>query len=98
MKTGLMPEAIELTNTQFAFKVVAAISSGNVTVHLFNKMSLSVRGYIPLAMQLVKRNTIRLNLSHSSLVSPTIMRPRVRIPTTPSKFFSICIIEIVMRK
>ena len=36
---------------------------------------------------------------HSSVVSsaPTILRPRVRIPSTPSKLFSICI-EIVTRK
>ena len=37
---------------------------------------------------------------HSSMVSsvPTILRLWVRIPSTPSKLFSICIIEIVMRK
>ena len=36
---------------------------------------------------------------HSSVVSsaPTILRPRVRIPSTPSMLFSICI-EIVTRK
>ena len=38
--------------------------------------------------------------SHSSVVSsaPTILRPRVWIPSTPSMLFSICIIEIVSRK
>ena len=37
---------------------------------------------------------------HSSMVSsvPTILRPWVQIPSTPSTPFSICIIEIVMRK
>ena len=37
---------------------------------------------------------------HSTVVSslPTILRPRVRIPCTEFKLFSICIIEIVMRK
>ena len=36
---------------------------------------------------------------HSSVVSstPTILWPQVRIPSTPSMLFSICI-EIVMRK
>ena len=36
---------------------------------------------------------------HSSVVSsaPTILRPQVRIPSTPSMLYSICI-EIVMRK
>ena len=36
---------------------------------------------------------------HSCVVSsgPTILRPRVQIPSTPSVLFSICI-EIVMRK
>ena len=28
--------------------------------------------------------------------APTILRPQVRIPSTPSRLFSICIIEIVM--
>jgi len=34
-----------------------------------------------------------------SMVSsvPTILRPRVRIPSTPFTLFSICIIEIVMK-
>ena len=38
--------------------------------------------------------------SHSSVVSsaPTILRPRVRVPSTPTMLFSICIIEIVSRK
>ena len=37
---------------------------------------------------------------HSSMVlsAPTILQPQVRIPTTPSTLFSICIIEFVMRK
>ena len=37
---------------------------------------------------------------HSSMVSSatTILRLRVRIPSTPSKLFSICIIEIVSKK
>ena len=37
---------------------------------------------------------------HSSVVSfaPTVLRPQVRIPSTPSTLFSICIIEIVLRK
>ena len=37
---------------------------------------------------------------HSSMVlsAPTILRPWVRIPSTPSMLFSICIIEIVTRK
>ena len=37
---------------------------------------------------------------HSSVVSsaPTILRPWVRIPCTPFTLFSICIIEIAMRK
>ena len=36
---------------------------------------------------------------HSSVVlsAPTILQPRIRIPSTPSMLFSICI-EIVMRK
>ena len=36
---------------------------------------------------------------HSSVVSsaPTILQPRVRIPSTPSTLISICI-EVVMRK
>ena len=36
---------------------------------------------------------------HSSVVlsAPTILWPRVRIPSTPSTLFSICI-EIVLRK
>ena len=34
--------------------------------------------------------------SHSSVVS--ILRPRVRIPSTPSLLFSIGNLEIVMRK
>ena len=43
---------------------------------------------------------ITLNRHHSSLVSsaPTILRPRVCIPSTPSMPVSVCIIEIVMRK
>ena len=32
------------------------------------------------------------------LSAPSILRPRVRIPSTPSTHFSICIIEIVMGK
>ena len=38
--------------------------------------------------------------AHSSVVSsaPTILRPRVRIPSTPTMLFSICIKEIVSRK
>ena len=28
--------------------------------------------------------------------APTILRPRVRIPSTPAMLFSICIIEIVL--
>ena len=37
---------------------------------------------------------------HSSVVSsaPTILRLQVQIPSTPCMLFSICIIEIVMRK
>ena len=37
---------------------------------------------------------------HSSVVlsAPTILQPQVQIPSTPSMLFSICIIEIVMRK
>ena len=37
---------------------------------------------------------------HSCVVSsgPTILRPRVQIPSTPSALFSISIIEIVSRK
>ena len=37
---------------------------------------------------------------HSSMVSsvPTILRPQVQIPSTPSMLFSICIIEIVSSK
>ena len=37
---------------------------------------------------------------HSSVVSsaPTILRPRVRFPSTPSMLLSICIIKIVSRK
>ena len=37
---------------------------------------------------------------HSSVVltAPTILQPWVQIPSTPSTLFSICIIEIVMRK
>ena len=36
----------------------------------------------------------------SSVISsaPTIMRPQVRILSTPSMLFSICVIEVVMRK
>ena len=37
---------------------------------------------------------------HSSVVSsaPTILRPRVQVPSTPSMLFSILIIEIALRK
>ena len=37
---------------------------------------------------------------HSSIVlsAPTILRPRVWIPSRPSLLFSICIIEILIRK
>ena len=47
----------------------------------------------------VKRNSV-LGGHHSSVVSsaPTILRPQVRIPSTPSMLFSICTIEIVSRK
>ena len=41
----------------------------------------------------------RLLLGASAVVlsTPTILRLRVQIPSTPSILFSICIIEIVMR-
>ena len=42
----------------------------------------------------------RFIYSHSSVVlsTPTILLPRVQIPSTTSTLFSICIIEIVSRK
>ena len=48
----------------------------------------------------LKMNKMVQGSCHSSVVSPvpTILRPQVRIPSTSSMLFSICIIEIVMRK
>ena len=37
-------------------------------------------------------------LSSVVLSAPTILWPWVQIPSKPSKLFSICIIEIVMRR
>ena len=47
-----------------------------------------------------RHKRLRLDDRHSSVVSsaPTILRPRVQIPSTPSMLFSICVIEIVLRK
>ena len=49
-------------------------------------------------LKVVETKKIILCGRHSSVVSsaPTILRPQVRIPSTPSKLFSICIIEIVI--
>ena len=64
----------------------------------FLKQSLHLfyRRYFQSTIKLIKVGGGR----HSSVVSsaPTILRPRVRIPSTPSMLFSICIIEIVSRK
>ena len=50
-------------------------------------------------MKLVCEESDGMGGHHSSMVlsAPTILRPRVRIPCTPSMLFSICI-EIVTRK
>ena len=46
------------------------------------------------------KNYMKLGGRHSyvGLSVPAILQPQVQIPSTPYKLFSICIIEIVMRK
>ena len=46
----------------------------------------------------IEQSNKKFGSRHSSVVLPTIQQPQVRIPSTPSKLFSICIIEIEMRK
>ena len=52
------------------------------------------------AFLLYQNNSKVKNFYHSSMVLsvPTILRPWVQIPSTPFTLFSICIIEIVIRK
>ena len=61
---------------------------------------LATKELLSLILVTTNKNIYLQGGRHSSVVlsAPTILRPQVQIPSTPSMLFSICIIEIVLRK
>ena len=72
------------------------ITIGYFYFHILETICYSIAAVI----YFTKNNTknTRLGGRHCSMVSsaPTILQPLVRIPSTPSMLFSICIVEIVI--
>ena len=81
---------LSLLNLELKLELLYQQGKYSKYLHLIRPMSCT---------KIVKLNYVFKGGCHSSVVSsaPTILRPQVWIPSTPSMLFSICI-EIVTRK